>query len=316
MTTNPITRRRFMIRTAAGLSTLALSRGAHTQEKTQGGPYIDIHTHITQEWGSNEKLSAKALIEWMDANNVAQACVLPLIMPESWDHPVTTDYVLRETEPYRDRLIPFCSIDPRTTNLNTYEKKVGLLKLYKERGCRGFGEYKPGIAMDDPRSMELFAACGEAGLPVLFHLDTVRNWDEPGLPGLIGVLEKNPDTNFIGHAQGWWASISGGLTKETMQRYPEGTVQPGGALDHLLSTYPNIYGDLSAGSGANAIGRDKEFGRQFLIRHADRLLFGSDYLKPQQDIPQFELLESLDLPKKVQRKIYGKNAAKLLGLDG
>jgi hypothetical protein len=41
--------------------------------------------------------------------------------------------------------------------------------------------------------------------------------------------------------------------------------------------YPNLWGDLSAGSGAGAIAHDCEFSLAFLIRRADRLLFGTDY---------------------------------------
>jgi len=43
-----------------------------------------------------------------------------------------------------------------------------------------------------------------------------------------------------------------------------------------MDAYPNLHGELSAGSGAGAIGRDKTFGRDFLVRRADRILFGID----------------------------------------
>jgi hypothetical protein len=76
--------------------------------------------------------------------------------------------------------------------------------------------------------------------------------------------------------------------------------------------YPNLYGDLSAGSGANAIRRDLEFGREFVIRRADRLLFGTDYLANAQQVPQFDLHDSLDLPAEVQAKVFRENARKLL----
>jgi len=80
------------------------------------------------------------------------------------------------------------------------------------------------------------------------------------------------------------------------RRQSKDKVFPGGALDHLFDAHANLWGDLSAGSGANALARDREFGRGFLVRRADRLLFGTDYLKPGQDVPQFELLASFDLP--------------------
>ena len=55
--------------------------------------------------------------------------------------------------------------------------------------------------------------------------------DAPGLPGLEKALKEFPDTQFIGHGPGWWASISGDVTQADLARYPDGTVTPGGAID-------------------------------------------------------------------------------------
>ena len=55
-----------------------------------------------------------------------------------------------------------------------------------------------------------------------------------------------------------------------------------------MEAYPNIYGDLSAGSGNGALGRDLEFAKAFITRRADRLMFGTDYLSPGQAVPQFD----------------------------
>src|SRR5690606_1846484 len=137
--------------------------------------------------------------------------------------------------------------------------KRDLLRRYKDAGARGFGEHKTGVDIDDPRNLDLFHSCAELGLPVLFHLDNQRNMDKPGLPGLENVLKQLPNGVFMGHAQGWWASISGDAEQSDLQGYPNAPVGPGGAIDRLMDTYPNIYGDLSAGSGANAITRDREF---------------------------------------------------------
>lgn len=306
----PVNRREFLTTAGVAAGALVIAPRARAAD----GPYFDIHTHLGQEWGQRPALMAAMLLEWMDKHNIAEAAVLPLINPESWDHPLTTDYVLKETTAHRDRLVPFCSIDPRTVNLGTYEAKRDLLARYRDAGARGFGEHKAGLAMDDARNIELFRACAEVGLPVLFHLDTVRNTDAPGLPGLERVLRQIPDGVFIGHAQGFWANISGDVTAAEMQGYPKSPVAPGGALDRLFSAYPNLYGDLSAGSGANAIARDKEFGRAFMVRNADRLLFGTDYLQPEQDVPQFDLFASLNLPEEVRGKIYRANAQRVLGL--
>jgi predicted TIM-barrel fold metal-dependent hydrolase len=273
-----------------------------------------MHTHLGQTWNHTEPLTAEALLRWMDAHRVAQAVVLPLMSPESSSYILTTDFVLEQRRPYRDRLIPFCSIDPRTSYSGGIKGLVAMLKKYVDAGAKGFGEHKPGVAFDDKRNMVIYEACAELELPLLFHIDNLRNLDKAGLPGLENALKSHPGCNFIGHGPGWWASISGDMTDRDFGAYPKTKVSPGGAIDRLMKTYPNLYGDLSAGSGAGAISRDLEFGRQFLIRRQDRIVFGTDFLAPAQAVPQFELLEQklADLPIAVKTKIFRENARKLL----
>jgi predicted TIM-barrel fold metal-dependent hydrolase len=191
-----------------------------------------------------------------------------------------------------------------------------MLKEYVDEGARGFGEHKAGLPINDPRMMALYEVCDDLKLPVLFHSDNLRGTDLPGLPGLAHALRSFPSVNFIGHGPGFWASISGDVPKEALGGYPKGKVFPDGALDRLFDAHPNLWGDLSAGSGSNALERDREFGRGFLVRRAERLLFGTDYLKPGQEVPQFELLASFDLPAEVRARIERGNAARLLKLEG
>ena len=77
-------------------------------------------------------------------------------------------------------------------------------------------------------------------------------------------------TNAPGRNGERW--FNGQLATQAWQRH----LLQVGYTDRLLSDYPNMYGDLSAGSGLNALTRDEDFARDFLIRHRDRLLFGSD----------------------------------------
>ncbi len=275
--------------------------------------YVDVHVHITQEWNQRGELTARSLIRWMDQKEIEQAWVLPLISPEAWFYPITTEFVLEQTKPFRDRLIPFCIIDPRTNVFGGKNHFLDLLNRYKDAGARGFGEHKWGGAIDDPRNIELIQACGEVGLPVLFHLDNIRNTDQPGLPGLERLLQAAPEAKLIGHGPGWWASISAAATQKDLGGYPKGEVLPGGALDRLLGKYPNLYADLSAGSGHNAIKRDLKFGTEFLIRNADQVLFGTDYLAEKQTVNQFDLFAEMDLPANVQDKILRGNAKSMMG---
>lgn len=313
-----LTRRQFHGCVATALAA-GTSRAAHgddpTHNKYPPGKYVDFHTHIGPATNYKPPLTAEELLRWMDASDVAQACVLPLASPEASAYLVTPDFVLSATAPFRDRLVPFCSIDPRTDYAGGPRGLLDMLKRYVDAGARGFGEHKTGLAIDDPRNMKIYEACAAVKLPVLIHIDGFRNMDQPGLPGLAKVAAAFPETNFLGHAFGWWSSISGGVTQADLGRSPPlSPVSPGGAIDALMDKYPNIYGDLSATSGATAIRRDMKFGREFLIRRADRLVFGSDYFSVGQNILQLELYRELDLPAEVQQKIFRENARRLLGL--
>lgn len=297
---------------AAGLG--RTSARASTTGAAKTGPYIDVHTHLGRTWTGQKQLSAKELVEWMDEHNVAKAVVLPLVSPESSSYLNLTELALDGAKQFPDRLVPFCCIDPRTSYTGGKAGLTSMLKEYVDQGAKGLGEYKVGLPIDDPRSMKVYEVCDDLKLPVLFHCDNLRNTDKAGLPGLERVLKAFPNVNFLGHGPGFWASISGDLTDAGLGGYAKGKVAPGGALDRLFDAHKNLWGDLSAGSGANAIARDLEFGREFLIRRADRMMFGTDYLQIGQPVPQFELFANLDLPDDVRAKIERDNAANLLGI--
>ncbi len=216
---------------SCGTRPLSLSAGSaialhpsrsHAQARLPPGKFFDIHTHLGTTWNTTQPLSAEELLRWMDARQIAQAAVLPLVSPESSSYPISTAYVLAETQPHRDRLIPFCSVDPRTSYRGGHKGLVAMLQAYVDAGAKGFGEHKPGVPIDDARNMALYAACAEVKLPLLFHLDEQRNMDAPGLPGLERVLKTFPQVNFIGHGPGWWASISGATTQAQLGGYPPG----------------------------------------------------------------------------------------------
>ena len=306
-----ISRRGFNKSILAAASSL-MPHVAIANDPPGGDGFVDVHVHLGQPWNERGPLTAEMLLRWVDSQQIQQAYVLPLISPESWFYPITPQWILEQTKPYRDRLFPFCAVDPRSVNLGGYKGFLDILQRYRDAGCRGMGEHKWGGAIDDPKNIELLRACGEVGFPVLFHMDNIRNTDAPGLPGLEKVLQAVPKVNMIGHAQGWWASISGDASEKDMGGYPRRPVTEGGAMDRLMEKYPNIYADLSAGSGANAIQRDLEFGREFLIRRADRIMFGTDYLATGQEVPQFDLMAKLELPADVQERVFRANARRLV----
>ena len=328
MSTRPFSRRSFVSSAlSAGTASLGLCTPSHSFETNRRKiKYIDIHTHLGTFYHGRE-LTPDELVRFMDARDVERAVILPLVSPEASPYPQTSESAIAAHRLHPGRLIPFCCVDPRC--LSVPPKRQGhvggvkgliqIFKRYQDAGCRGLGEHKTGLAFDGTQNMYLYEACQEVGLPILFHLDDIRNPDTPGLPRLERVLKTFPKLPLIGHAAGFWASISGDATLADFGRYPRipTPVTQGGALDRLMAKYKHLYGDLSEPGGERAIARDRQFGREFLIRRADQLLFGTDVLMPNQDIPHFELLRSFHLPEQVQYKIYRGNALRLLKLrDG
>ena len=147
------------------------------------------------------------------------------------------------------------------------------IEQYLKRGAKVIGEQKFGVECDSPEMQTIYRLAGEYDVPVLMHWQfKMYNY---GFERFHRMLEKFPRVKFIGHAQMWWANIDRSHTEPSVS-YPKGPVTAGGLTDRYLSDYPNMYGDLSAGSGLNALTRDEDFARDFLWRHRDKLVFGSD----------------------------------------
>ncbi len=294
---------------------------------------IDIHAHCSPRpsWLSYDPvkneyirwITVMELVKRMDEEGIDRAVILPLQSPESTIEPVNTREVMEFCKAYGDRLIPFCNPDPRL-NMGLERSLAFMLAKYKSEGCKGVGEITANIYFDDPRVLNLFRFCEELDMPVIFHIGPSEGGcyglvDEPGLPRLEKCLKMFQDLLFIGHSQPFWAEISGELKPEDRNSYPAGRVMPGGRVLDLLREYPNLYGDLSAGSGYNAISRDPEFGIKFLEEFQDRLMFGTDLDAPNQDVPQLRYLHGLKNEGKLSGRIYDKimykNAARILKLD-
>ncbi len=191
---------------------------------------------------------------------------------------------------------------------------------YHMHGVRVCGEWKFRMLFDDPRCLNLFRKAGELGCPVVLHLDVpyihdektgeptyMTDWYGGTVANLERALQACPQTNFIGHAPGFWREISGD-SDIARSAYPRGPVTQGGRLYDLFDRYPNLYADISAGSGRGAFERDLEHARTFAIRYADRLLFARDYYGGEWN----QLIDSLDLPEDIRTKICGENAKRLL----
>ncbi|MHB9133789.1 MAG: amidohydrolase family protein [Armatimonadota bacterium] len=286
--------------------------------------FIDVHLHVGRLYTLDEgPITAEMAIGFMDRAGIEKAALLPIESPEEAHFYVTTEEVLATCARYPDRLIPFCNVDPRIGSGDNSSTIYARLKEYKERGCKGFGEAMSGLFIDDIRLQRTYAACGELGLPIIYHIDADRNIDEKGFLRLERMLQQFPDTIFVGHGQHFWAEISAHVTPEQFTSYPHGPVGEEGAVFHLLEAYPNMYADLSAGSAYNAITRDPDpdFGPRFLQRFAHKLFFGTDacrvpYFAEMPGIATYlrKMAEDGKLSEPAFRAISRENAERVFGL--
>ena len=293
---------------------------------------IDAHAHaylqprIPYTQDGLTYMSAQQQIEVMDKMQIDMAVLLPLSSPEASPEVQGISEILAICAEYPGRFIPFCNIDPRLTNFlfavdqAYFEFLVG---QYKDLGCRGMGEITAHVCWDDPKLWQLFGAVEKVSWPVTFHTCTPETddyglIDEMGFPRFERTLQRFPDLVFLAHSNAWWAEITGDVTPEEKVGYPSGPVRSGGAVQRLLRKYPQLYGDISANSGINALMRDPEHACEFIDEFQDRLVFGLDYCSIKNERRHIPWLTAMRDEGKISgqayEKIMWKNISGLLDL--
>ena len=290
--------------------------------------FIDIHSHAYKRIGPKQDgfvhfCTPEQLYKRYDEIGIERACLLPLVGPEVY-LPESNEEILEMAENSNGRLIPFCNIDPRALTNSADAPLDYLLNYYKDMGCKGIGEVMPNLEFLDPRVQNLFKHCEAVGFPLIFDSCTRigGNYglvDEVGLPQLELSLRKFPNLIILGHGPAFWAEISTLDTPADRTMYPQYPVRDEGVVPKLMRRYPNLYGDLSAGSGYTALARDPEYAVKFINEFQDRLLFGTDICTADQKLPLAEFLIGLRdnsrITDDVFHKIAKRNAIKLLDLD-
>lgn len=265
------------------------------------------------------------LVRRMDEMGIQRAVVMPLgLSPEALTFGFTNEQALESCAQFPNRLIPFCHLDPRMKGNRSTTDFTWLLEHYMALGCRGVGEMLCGLHFDDPRVVNLLRQCGELGMPVTYHAASSLEGqyglaDDQGLPRTEKVLRELPQTILLAHGHSFWAEMSADVNEnERGYRKPTGPVRAPGRVAQLLDQYPNLYGDLSAGSAYNALTRDREYGVTFLNLFQDKLLFGTDLLAEDQNCPIVGYLKNLKcdglLNSTAYEKITHLNAERILGL--
>ena len=309
-------------------------------------PFVDIHSH--QFRMAEQDLSE--LIEEMDKMNMGIMINLSGGSGEKLQKAI--DNV---EENYPNRFGVFANVDFNGVGKTSWTQDavkqleedvrngaVGL-KVYKSLGLRNTDTDGKRVAVDDPRLDPIWEKCGELGIPVLIHsADPKSFWDpmdannerwlelktRPGrkrsdtdpapwqqiIDEQHNMFKKHSNTTFINAHMGWYAND---LSK----------------LSELMEDIPNMYVGIAAVIAE--LGRQPRAAKEFFIQYQDRILFGKDSWIPSEFPTYFRVLETadeyfpyhkkyhafwamygMDLPDEVLKKVYYKNALKIVpGLD-
>lgn len=293
---------------------------------------IDVHAHASpwpeyapKYFGTEMKKPSpdELFEEYYNKLNVEKCVLLPGVSPEGATAAITPEMIKYLVDRDPDRLLWFCCVDPRMLS-NSADAKLGyLLEHYKTLGAKGVGEVTCNLYADDPLMENLFACCAELDLPVTVHIAPERGGyygiaDDLGLPRIERMLKKYPKLKIFGHSQPFWSEI-GENNDEIRNTYVPGKVK-NGRLPALLREYENLYCDLSAGSGANALMRDREHAARFIEEFSDRLMYGCDICLHGQTFPfafdEFltSMRESGEISEENYYKLVRGNAERILGL--
>ena len=279
---------------------------------------IDIHIHCSKDGGheinGQELINKDQMIKSMDERGVVKSVLMSSSAKAS---DLLSNDELRQICKESDRFYYMSMVD--------FDKDIyDQLKREKDLGSLGVGELVYNKAFNSPEIFKLLEAAQELEMPVLFHISPQLGkyygvYDLKGLPYLEEALERFENLIFIGHSQAFWCEISKYDENDPAYRdsYPKGPVVEG-RIGELMRKYPNLYADLSANSGSNALMRDKDYGISFIKEFSDRLFFGTDTFSKDQKFPLDSYLEKLGqeglLEKEELEKIYYKNFERVFSI--
>jgi predicted TIM-barrel fold metal-dependent hydrolase len=320
-------------------------------------PVFDAHVHFGKwkregklfdvatdgAWTVQDVPAALALLDDVNVRYVAS-------MDGGWGD-LLRQNLERYTQHYPDRFCTFCWVDwedavkpgggekwARELEKSVKAGAVGL-KIFKTLGCKFRDELGKLIMQDDPRLDPIWQAAAELNIPVMIHTGDPVAFYEPLDPDneRYEELHEHPDWHFYGKD---YPPFNEMITRllHLVESHPKTKFigahvmcysENLGFVANALDRFPNLYVDITERIGE--MGRQPYTARRFLIRYADRILFGTDSFSVELDHYRttYRFLETEDeyfsygrnqgrwniygvnLPDDVLRKIYHENALKL-----
>ena len=306
-------------------------------------PFIDVHSH---QRGQMSEEDARKLVADMDRINMR---VMVNLSGGSGAALQTSLASLAGRHP--KRFVAFANVDLRGIDDPQFGERAAQqleqdvrngaagLKIYKNLGMTLTDASGKRVPTDDPRLDPIWRKAAELNIPVLIHTGEPAAFWKPldkhnerwlelnqfpnrqrsdpkyaSFDQTMGeqhnLFRRHPRTKFIAAHLGWYGHDLARLGK-------------------LLDEMPNVYTEL--GAVLYELGRQPRAARAFLIRYQDRVLMGKDIWNADEFATYFRVLETEDeyfdyyrkrhafwkmyglgLPDDVLKKIYYKNALKLI----
>lgn len=308
------TRRAFL-----GTSLSSLAAGFTQAQNAAPERVFDIHQHT--HYHNREDAH---LIAHQKAMGVSQSILLPAGTP--MDRPSThhgksnglaakcfgTDDARRLAQAHPDLFLWGAN------EVTDVDNAAAEIEKWLKLGACIIGEQKFDVECDSAHSQKLYELASAYNVPILLHFQ--HQTYNRGYERFHTMLAKYPKTVFIGHAQTFWGNIDRAHDQKVL--YPKGRVTPGGLTDRYLADYPNLYADMSAGSGLLALTRDEAHTTAFFERHQDKILYGSDCADHFGRGPGCQGAQTLAMIRKlapspaVARKILFENSKRVFRLPG
>jgi uncharacterized protein len=307
-------------------------------------PVIDIHSHQPAPIGEAQFAQ---VVEAMDALNLQVLVNASGVSGARLEQAVAAI----RSSPYRDRMVQFTTIDFRDVGPGFGARAARQLEADVEAGAAGVGEISKNFGLrtrkadgtrlriDDPELDPIWEASARLNIPVFIHtadpqeffqpidyrnerwlelaLFPDRRFPSPQFPSFDTLMDerdrlfrRHPKTTFIAAHLGWHANDLG-------------------RLGRMFDEMPNVYGEV--GAVLYDLGRQPRTAREFFVRYQDRILFGKDSFQPDEfpyfwrtfetadeyfdyyrDYHAFWKLYGLDLPDEVLKKLYYRNALRLV----
>jgi predicted TIM-barrel fold metal-dependent hydrolase len=308
-------------------------------------PVIDIHSHQPNPISAAE---FARVIAGMDQNNLR----LLVNLSGGSGERLKAGLEAVRTSKYADRMVLFANIEwpregvgagfgARAAAQLEADIRAGAkgLKIFKDLGLRIRRSDGSRLKLDDPELDPIWAAAGRLNVPVLIHTAEPQEffapidynnerWLElalyasrryppdqaPRFEELIGerdrMFAKHSTTRFIAAHFGYHANDLARMSK---------------LLDRLPNVYPEVAAILAE------LGRQPRGAHDFFVKYQDRVLFGKDSYQPDEypyywrtfetadeyfdyyrDYHAFWKLYGMSLPDEVLKKLYYKNALRIV----